>query len=189
MRVALLAHGPTDAVRAARFPVDEPVEAGGIDDAAALAPELPRCDDSATAPSQRCRRTADALGLHAAVDDALAGCDHGRWTGRTLDEVAAAEPEALARWLADPEAVPHDGESLAAFVARVGTWLDALRDHPRGILAVVDPGVVRAALVHGLGAPITTTWRVDVAPLTLAVLVGEPNRWNLRELRPARRRP
>nr|WP_246394011.1 histidine phosphatase family protein [Pseudonocardia pini] len=121
--------------------------------------------------------------MPAAVDPALAGLDHGRWAGRTLDEVATAEPDEVTRWLTDPESTPHGGESMADFVSRVGGWLRSLPNLPRGLLAVVDPAVVRAALAHTLGAPATAVWRVDVDPLSVTVLVGEAGRWNLRELR------
>jgi broad specificity phosphatase PhoE len=72
---------------------------------------------------------------------------------------------------------------MAAFVGRIGAWLRTVPSRPRGLLAVVDPAVVRAALAHALGAPPTAVWRVDVDPLAVAVLAGEPGRWNLRELR------
>ncbi|GAA1855866.1 histidine phosphatase family protein [Pseudonocardia ailaonensis] len=179
MRVVLLAHGATSAVRRASFAADEPLEEGAL----ASAPALPRYEEVRCAPALRCRQTADGLSLPAAVDDDLAGLDHGKWTGRTLDEIAAEDPAGLTQWLTDPESVPHGGESTAAFVARIGSWLRAVPTRPRGLLAVVDPAVVRAALAHALGAPPTAFWRVDVDPLAVAVLVGESGRWTLRELR------
>jgi broad specificity phosphatase PhoE len=178
VRVVLLAHGATAAVRRSAFPADEPLERVDLS-----VSDLPGYQEVRSAPSLRCRQTADALSLPAAVDPALAGLDHGRWAGRTLDEVATAEPDEMTRWLTDPESAPHDGESMADFVARIGAWLRALPNLPRGLLAVVDPAVVRAALAHTLGAPATAVWRVDVDPLSVTVLVGEADRWNLRELR------
>ncbi|MFJ1745872.1 histidine phosphatase family protein [Streptomyces sp. NPDC088116] len=77
-------------------------------------------------PSPRCRRTAEVLGLDARPLAALAPCAMGRWQGRTLDDVAAAEPESVAAWLSDPAASPHGGESLLALHTRVGHWLDNL---------------------------------------------------------------
>lgn len=176
MRVTLLTHGPTAAVRRAGFPSDEPL------DGEPTAPALPRYDEVRCAPSARCRQTAAALDLPAADDPGLTGLDHGKWAGRTLDDVAATDPDGLTRWLTDPEATPHDGESMAAFVSRIGGWLRALPTRPRGILAVVDPAVVRAAIAHALGAPPTAVWRVDVDPLSVTVLAGEAGRWNLRSL-------
>jgi len=184
VRVVLLVHGATSAVRRASFAADEPLE----DDALAVPPVLPGYEDVRCAPSLRCRRTADGLGLPAAVDEELTGLDHGKWTGRTLDEVAAEDPAGLTQWLTEPDSTPHGGESTAAFVSRIGAWLRAVPARPQGLLAVVDPAVVRAAVAHALGAPPAAFWRVDVDPLAVAVLIGESGRWTLRELRTGPRR-
>ncbi|MET0188519.1 MAG: histidine phosphatase family protein [Pseudonocardia sediminis] len=194
MRIHLICHGSTDAVRAARFAADEPLDEIGARQAAAARPELPRHDRSFCAPSVRCRSTAEALGLTPVVDAGLAGCDHGGWAGRSLDEVAASDPEGLGEWLADPAAAPHGGESLNDVLTRVGAWLDEPPvggdgPAPRSVLAVVDAVVVRAAVVHALGAGPRAIWRIDVDPLSTTLLVGEPGRWSLRALRPGRGDP
>ncbi|GHJ93227.1 hypothetical protein SNE510_27460 [Streptomyces sp. NE5-10] len=44
----------------------------------------------------------------------------GRWCGRTLEEVAGAEAEAVSLWLSDPAAAPHGGESLREFRTLIG---------------------------------------------------------------------
>lgn len=108
----------------------------------------------------------------------------GRWRGRTLDEVAVAEPEAVGRWSADPSCAPHGGESVRDACARVGRWLDALRETDGRTLAVVEPDVVRAAVVHAVGLPPWGFWRWDVAPLTATELSGRAGRWNVRLGRP-----
>jgi hypothetical protein len=48
------------------------------------------------------------------------------------------------------------------------------------VLAVVEPDVVRAAVVCALAAPAGVLWRVDVPPLTVTELSGRSGRWNLR---------
>ncbi|MEV6400726.1 histidine phosphatase family protein, partial [Streptomyces sp. NPDC051907] len=135
-------------------------------------------------PSRRCAETADALGLRAAAEPALRSWDMGRWQGLRLDEVSAAEPEAVAAWLSDPQAAPHGGESLTALCERVGGWLDSLPGDAGRVLAVVEPAAVRAAVVHALALPAAAFWRLDVEPLTLTELVGRSGRWNLRCGRP-----
>jgi broad specificity phosphatase PhoE len=97
--------------------------------------------------------------------------------------VAASEPDAAASWLADPDAAPHGGESLAALVRRVGGWMDSagLSGH---VLAVTHPAVIRAALVYALGAPTTCFWRIDIAPLSLTKLRRNATQWSLRFNRP-----
>jgi broad specificity phosphatase PhoE len=178
MRVVLLAHAPTAATRRIAFPADEPVEASSVD------VPLPRVAAVVTAPTLRCRGTAEALGLRATVDPALDGCDHGGWTGRRFDEIASEDPAGLREWLTDPDARPHGGETAAEFVSRIGRWLDGRDRPPAGLLAVVDPSVVRAALVHVAGAPATAMRRFDVGPLALAVVTGSAAQWSVRALRP-----
>jgi broad specificity phosphatase PhoE len=180
VRVVLLCHAVTEGVRLARFGGDEPPTPTGLADARALA--VPKSDQVWRAPSEACRLTAAHMGLDARTDDRLRGCDYGRWRGRTLDEVLAAEPDALGQWLADPSAVPHGGESLSALGERVGRWLDDQHGAPHTVLAVADAAVIRAAVVHAIEAGPRSVWRIDVSPLTRTVLVGEPGRWSLREL-------
>ena len=199
MRVVLLCHGATSAVRTAAFAGDEPLEPAARAQVAALAGSLPRADLLRRAPSTRCRQTAEVLGLDAAADDRLAGCDFGAWTGRTLDEVVATDPDGVTAWLTDPAARPHGGESLTALLRRVGHWLDgadttaadttaadttaaAASGPARALLALADPTVIRAAIVHALDARPRSIWRIDVAPLSRTVLVGSPGRWSLRSL-------
>ena len=81
--------------------------------------------------------------------------------------------------MTDPHAAPHGGESLAALLGRVAGWLDAQAAcHGRGI-AVTHAGVVKAAVVHALGAPAAAFWRVDVTPLALTELHAHDGRWTV----------
>ncbi|MGW7692197.1 histidine phosphatase family protein [Streptomyces asiaticus] len=190
VRITLVAPAVNAALRQVRFD-DAPPDAAGSRRAAAAAVGLPHHDMAFTAPSERCRGTAAALGLDAAVTPELRDLDMGRWRGRSLDEVGQEAPEEVAGWLSDPAAAPHGGETLLELVARIGAWLDARREDPAPaappaparaaqLLAVVEPAVVRAALVHALGLPAPTFWRLDVAPLTATELSGRAGRWNLR---------
>ncbi|MDD7964044.1 histidine phosphatase family protein [Actinomycetospora lemnae] len=184
MRLHLLAHAATAAAREARFPDDEPLDTGGRRAAAELAGRLPEPAHVWCAPSARCRGTAALVLPGRSVDgEAPAGPDPGAWAGRAPADLAVEDPAALQSWLTDPDAAPPGGESLAALVARVGAWMDDLPREDRTVgLAVVDPPVVRAAVAHAMGAGPAAAWRVDVAPLTLAVLTGGSGRWNLRSL-------
>ncbi|OEV29029.1 phosphoglycerate mutase, partial [Streptomyces nanshensis] len=137
---------------------------------------------TAVSPSPRCAQTAEELGIAAAgpADERLSGCAMGRWRGLTLEEVGAAEPEGVARWLSDPGGAPHGGESVEQLCARAEDWLTELAEEQGRVLAVVEPDVVRAMVVCALGAPARGLWRVDVAPLTVTELSGRSGRWNLR---------
>ncbi|MFI8992856.1 histidine phosphatase family protein [Streptomyces sp. NPDC053542] len=204
VRVMLVSPALGEAQRQVRFDGGESVDAGALRQtravAAAVRAEVVRADivrtdtvraDAAPAAtrcyygaSARCRETAVALGLEAARAPELGDLDVGSWRGRTLDEVTEAEPRAVADWLADPASAPHGGESLHALIARVGAWLDGRSAETGRITAVVEPAVIRAALVHALGLPAAVFWRLDVAPLSVTELSGRAGRWNLRCGRP-----
>ncbi|MEV6778660.1 histidine phosphatase family protein [Streptomyces syringium] len=188
VRVTLLSPAMSAALREARFDDGAPLDDAGVRQARAAAGGLPRISAALCAPSPRCRGTATALGLSPASVPELRDLEVGDWRGRGLAELSAAEPEAVAAWLADPGAAPHGGESLLDLVARVGSWLDGRTDDGR-LLAVVEPAVVRAAVVHALELPPRLFWRLDVPPLTLTELTGRAGRWNLRCGRPAAPEP
>lgn len=181
-RVTLVSPARSEASEAAGFDADSPLSDAGRRAAHAAAGSLPAAPAARNlaSPSRRCRTTAQLLGLAAEPAPKAAGCAMGRWAGRTLEEVAAAEPEAVAAWLSDPDAAPHRGESVRELCARVGEWLDELTARRGRIVAVVEPDVVRAAVLYALGAPAGSLWRVDVEPLTATELSGRDGRWNLR---------
>jgi broad specificity phosphatase PhoE len=179
-RLTLIRHAPSAATRRSAFPVDEPLDARALEEARALAPRLERADVAWTGPAARARQTAEALGLDATVASELDECDFGAWGGRTLAELDAEDPIAVAAWIEDPAAAPHGGESLLAVLDRVGGWLDArVRDGSR-VAAVTHAGVIRAALVCALDAPVVAFWRFDVAPLSRTVLHAHDGRWTVR---------
>ncbi|MFI1168688.1 histidine phosphatase family protein [Streptomyces sp. NPDC020801] len=175
------------ALREVRFDEGCPLDPAGAAHARTAAGVLPRAGRALVSPTVRCRQTAAALGLDADDASELAGLDMGRWRGRTLDEVAAAEPEAVARWLTDPASAPHGGESVHELCERVAAWLDEAAHFPGRTVAVVEPEVVRAATVRVLGAPEPAFWRIDVAPLRVAEFSGRADRWNLALGRPVER--
>ncbi|SDC13852.1 histidine phosphatase family protein [Actinokineospora iranica] len=182
-RLILVCHGATAATRAAAFPADEPLERNAVA-AATAGPPLGQVDEALCAPALRCAQTAAALGLLAKPDEGLRDADFGRWRGHALDELAVAEPDELTRWLTDPRAAPHGGESVVDLVARVGRWLDDRPTESPRTVAVTHPAVVKAALIHALGADPSAFWRIDVAPLSRTILRGGPGRWTLRWIVP-----
>ncbi|MFH8514353.1 histidine phosphatase family protein [Streptomyces gelaticus] len=187
VRVMLISPALNAALREARFDGDAPLDAAGVRRAAAAATAVPEADRLLHGPSERCAGTAEALGLCAEPEPAVRGWDMGRWSGRRLAAVTAAEPEAVSAWLTDPSAAPHGGDSLLELCSRTGRWLETLASAEGGpdekghrVLGVVEPAVVRAVIVGALGLPPESFWRLDVAPLTLTALSGRSGRWNLR---------
>jgi broad specificity phosphatase PhoE len=178
-RLILICHASTAAVRSSSFPADEPLDEHGKDSAAALAGRLPSADRWLTSPELRARQTAEALGLDAAVEPRLQDCDYASWSGRSFKDVYVREPEALAAWLSDPAAAQHGGESVLSLMQRVADWLLGEQAHHRRSIVVTHSAIIRAAMVHAIGAPPQSFWRIDIAPLSITRLSGDNDRWNL----------
>lgn len=178
-RITLVSHSSTSATNAGAFPVDEPLDARGVARAASVRGRLSRSVRVLSSPASSCLQTAEALGLDPVVEPALADWDLGRWRGRTLDEVAAAEPGAVTAWLSEPGATPHGGESHVVLLARVADWMGSVPDDGHTV-AITHGAVVRAAVLDVLAAPPAGFWRIDVAPLTATELRGGPGRWTVR---------
>ncbi|GAB3976354.1 histidine phosphatase family protein [Plantactinospora veratri] len=184
----LVAHAHTAALRRTVFGGgDESLDRAGLAAARALAHTgsgrrgpFGRVDACLSTPAEAGRQTGYALGLRPTAVPELADCDYGRWTGLSLAEVAAREPDALRDWLDVTGAAPHGGESVEALLDRVGRWLAGERDRGGRIVAVTHPVVVRAALVRALGLPVATFWRLEVAPLAVVRLTGRGPGWQLR---------
>jgi broad specificity phosphatase PhoE len=172
-RIILVSHAPTTATRSSAFPDDEPLER-----------ELPEPIDIGRhthylrGPELRCRQTAEGLGWDTTVDPVLADLDFGQWRGLPLHEVP--ETDAI-RWLNNPEAAPHGGESIHDLLIRIREWLTALRGTGLRVVAVTHPAVVRAAVITVLAAPPNAFWRIDVTPLSYTRLTCSGDAWTLRE--------
>ena len=175
-RLLLVRHASTEAVRAAAFGSDEPLDPRGREAAARL--RLPRVDEVLVSPALRARETATAAGL-AVSGDAPAECDFGRWAGLSLQSVAEREPDAVRERLRDPDAAPHGGESLRELLERVGGWLREQVALDGTAVAITHGGVIKACVVSALGAPAPAFWQVDVAPLSITELHAHDGRWTV----------
>jgi broad specificity phosphatase PhoE len=183
--VTFVAAARSSPLLAERFQDDRPLDQAGWEEVQLAARDLlplAAAELRYCSPTPRSRATGDALGYAPLVQLALRDCDMGRWRGLTLGEAMAREPEAVDAWLADPRSTPHGGESLLAFIGRVGGWLDTrpLDGDAGWIVAVAEPAVIRAALVYALKAPPATYWNLDVRPLSTTTVTGRAGRWNLR---------
>jgi broad specificity phosphatase PhoE len=180
-RLVLIAHGSTDAVRRGAFGDDEPLGPVGIQAAEALALGLHHSARVFTSTARRCTQTCAALGLNAHPDAVLDDWDLGRWRGRSVETVTADQPDEVGRWLTDPDAIPHSGESLSALIIRADGLPARIEAAEDGItVTITHPAVIRAAIVSAVQAGARSFWRIDVAPLTATTLIGHDGRWNLR---------
>ena len=182
-RLRVRAHAATARASALVFGDDGPALA------LTSAPVAPRPGRLALCgPEPACAQSAEAEGWAVQVSAQLRGPDAGSWTGLTLADVGAVDPTGLARWLADPDARPHGGETLSELVLRVGDLLqhpsagDAdLGDGPQ--LWVAAPLTVRALVVAALGAPPAVLFGVDVGFGGEVQLSGGGRTWRLQALR------
>ncbi|MGX8008417.1 histidine phosphatase family protein [Mesorhizobium sp. ORM8.1] len=179
-RLTMIASGATPGMRKGRFPNDEALELQAVERARATAASPRRADRVWTSPAPAARQTAEALGLEASVEPLLAEQDFARWAGRSFEEVQAEDPEGMAAWFADPDAAPHGGETLSAVAQRGAALLDRLAGAGGHTIAVTHPMLIRAAVVHVLGAPLSSVWKIDIEPLTLTDLRNDGRRWVLR---------
>jgi broad specificity phosphatase PhoE len=187
VRLTLICHASTSAVREVAFPADEPIDAQGQAKASTLARELRRVDAAWSSPALRARQTATALQLEAMVDPVLRDVDLGRWTGRSFAEIQEIEPDGIVAWTSQSDAAPHGGESVIVLLERIAGWLDALKQESGGrIVAVTHPAVMRAAIVNAIDAKPMSFWRIDIAPLCRVTLQGKTRCWTLRSIRPQR---
>jgi len=122
-RLHLLCSASTSSVSSVAFAADEPLDPRGRESLSRLSGRLPSCDIVLRSPALRAAQTADGLALDARAEPLLHDCDFGRWAGRSLAEVQAQAPEAVADWFENPHAAPHGGESFADVMTRVGGWM------------------------------------------------------------------
>jgi broad specificity phosphatase PhoE len=186
IRLLLISHASTAAMRAARFPADDPLDARGLAEAGAARARLSIPDDAAVfvSPAACARETASALGLSATVQQGLADVDYGLWRGRRLADLALEAPQELGAWTHDPDAAAHGGESFSQLVKRVGRWLDTLDDalseesrKTQNVIAVTHAPVIRAAIVYALGASPAVFSRIEIAPLSTVELRRSQRGW------------
>ncbi|MFM0157204.1 histidine phosphatase family protein [Paraburkholderia sediminicola] len=191
IRLLLISHASTAAMRAARFPADDQLDARGLAEAGAARPRLSIPDDAVVfvSPAVCTRDTASALGLSAVVNKGLADMDYGLWHGRRLADLAVEAPQDLGAWTCDPDAAAHGGESFSQLVKRVGLWLDGLDNalseggtgltgtktnrmprNAQNVVAITHAPVIRAALVCALAASPAVFSRIEIAPLSTVEL-------------------
>ena len=160
----LVRHAGTAATREARLPLDEPADRDLPD----VTGWLGRSGSVLTSPARRCQVPG------AVVEPQLGPWDLGCWAGLSLTEI----PE-LPAWRTDPAYAGHGGESALALSARVVGLLADWHDHGGRIVAVTHAAVIRAAVLHALGAPVGSAWQLDISPGSLTELHAAPGGWRV----------
>jgi broad specificity phosphatase PhoE len=170
-QLVLLRHGRTDHNAAGRMQGhhDSHLTAEGLAQAAVVAPEVARLKPARLISSDL-RRAADtaavvaaACGVPVEIDPRLRETHLGEWQGRTVPEIEARWPGAIATWRQDPNWAPPGGESRIEVVRRstpvVDELDDAMADGSESSTAVlVAHGGMIAGLVCGLLAMPIESW-------------------------------
>ncbi|MFC3531200.1 histidine phosphatase family protein [Vogesella facilis] len=179
-RITLLCLPATAALRAGRFPADEPLDFEQTESIAGLAHVFSRSDQVLCSPARCAQHTARALGLVPTIEPALREVNYGRWAGRSLKEVAVSEPLEIASWLSDPELASHGGESISSAIERISQWLEHYRWVPGHTLIITHASVIKAVILHVLQAPSQAYWQLDISPLTQTILSVHQDQWRLK---------
>lgn len=179
VRLLLVRHGQTDLNAARRYQghLPTPLNAVGCAQAEALGRRLAGepLDAVLSSDLPRALETARAIALHHALgvrcEPRLREIALGGWEGLTFDEIARRDPEAQARWIADPLAVaPPGGETLAALAERLRGVLGeaASLGEGRTVVLVSHGGALQVLLCLALGLSPAAHWqfRLDEASLS-----------------------
>jgi broad specificity phosphatase PhoE len=166
LQLLLVRHAGTAATRRPLVPDDE-VAAGPLPD---LSGWLGRSGTVVSSPARRCVQPGRP------VEPRLGPWDLGAWTGRPFDELD------LSGWRTDPTFDAHGGESLVALAARATDLLGEWHGRTGRLAAVTHAAVIKAMVVHALGAPVQAVWDIDVRPASVTELHVTPTGWRLTRL-------
>ena len=181
-RVYLVRHGSTELSAEDRFAgaVDVLLSNGGRDQARLLGPRLAREPITAAfvSPMHRTMETARLIvaphGVSVRPIDGLREIAHGRWEGKTRDEVEREFPQEYARYEHDPFSfAPVDGESGLQVTARaLPALLKIVEENcDNRIVIVSHKATIRLLLSSLLGFdPRKYRDRLDQAPCALNIL-------------------
>ncbi len=161
-RIFLIRHGATVLTAEDRFAgaTDVPLSDEGREQARRLALRLQAEEIAAiyASPLGRTMETARLIGaphpLEVLPRDGLREISHGRWEGKTRDEVEAQFPEEAESWEKDPYTfAPVGGESGLAVTARaLPELIQIVRSHPGArVLVVSHKATIRLLLSSLLG--------------------------------------
>jgi ribonuclease H / adenosylcobalamin/alpha-ribazole phosphatase len=179
-RLVLVRHGATAHSLEMRFSGrnDLPLSEVGERQAAALASR--RWGDVVQVVSSPLRRAvqtaqavADAIGRSVDVVDGFVEADFGEWEGRSMEEVRAADPDALSAWFASTDVAPPGGESFAEVGRRVRRARDTLlAEHRDGGTVVVVTHVtpIKSLLRFALDAPASALFRIHLDTASVSIV-------------------
>ncbi|MBT8217911.1 MAG: histidine phosphatase family protein [Acidimicrobiia bacterium] len=160
MEITVVRHGQSESNRTGLWQGqgDSPLSAEGRIQAEALAYRLEnrRYDLVVASDLQRAADTARIAGFDPEIDPAWRELNIGTWEGRSREDVAAEDPDALAAVRKGLDVKLGGGESLFEFDQRVIEAFDKLAarlDAESRVLVVAHGGVIASLARHVLGRP------------------------------------
>jgi alpha-ribazole phosphatase len=167
--IDLLRHGEPVGGRKYRGQLDDPLSDKGWRQMRDAVGDHCPWDRIITSPLSRCaefaRELADRHRLPLEADPRFMEIGFGDWEGRSRAELAAEQPDAVARFYADPVANrPAGAESLQAFRDRVAAaFEDTVARHAGDHLLIVGhAGVIRMVIREALDIPLAHVYRLQV---------------------------
>jgi alpha-ribazole phosphatase len=136
------------------------------------APSAPPIERVVASPWARARDLATVvaarLEVPCAIDARIAELSFGEWEGRRWDELERTDGARLSAWMANyTQLAPPGGETLAALVARVHSFMSDAAERPWLVVTHAGPMRVMRAKLRGVDYP-------AVALEAVAHLVIEP---------------
>lgn len=167
--VDLLRHGEPEGGQMFRGAVDDPLSPRGWEQMRAAVGDYRDWEAVISSPLIRCaafaRELAEHLNLPLEIVNEFSELSFGVWEGRSVADVHATDPLALARFWRDPIGCPiPGGEPVEAFDRRVGqAWETLLERHcGQHVLLIAHGGTIRMVLRRLLEMPVRRIWRIEV---------------------------
>jgi alpha-ribazole phosphatase len=172
LRLYLIRHGEVEGIADGQLfgRTDRPLSEHGVAQAHQLAELLSTAHLSAVYCSdlQRAKMTAEIIArptrLKVQVDSAWREIDMGDWEGRTVSALHNEAPQLVESLFTDPDSFKYpEGESFAAFTARVQSALDQLLMSHNGeqLALIAHGGVCRAIIGTALEIPMKNWLRLS----------------------------
>ncbi|RTZ60700.1 MAG: histidine phosphatase family protein [Gammaproteobacteria bacterium] len=168
--IDLLRHGePQGGSRYRGHAIDDPLSAKGWLQMAQGVGEFRDWSRVISSPLCRChdfaRSLADELCVKLDIDERFREIGFGAWEGRTRQQLRIERADEFDAFYRDPvNNTPQGAEPVADFYQRIAVALDDVLAQYRGehLLIVAHAGVIRAALVYTIGAPVDCMYNFRV---------------------------
>ena len=193
MKLVIIRHAESEWNPVGRYQglLDPDLTERGIQQAKALGRELRREGISHlyTSPLARTRHTAEIvstfIGTKPVEDRRVIEIDHGKWSGLLVDEVREKFGDEFEIWMNSPQDASFEGgESLKDVLARVGEFIEYVRQRHRGeTVGVVSHTVpIRCMICYILGIDLSRFWSFGCDNASYSVVYFEESRNVLQRL-------